>query len=313
MHIRVTTCSFYIAIVVIHLTTFWHADADLQGAQQLIQALDAALIRLRLNGDYLAIMEASQSSEGPNVDVLRFYTPYDGAEDQYPFPEKDELTTIMETIVITKNVHVCVYIGDGEESASRQAQLLRKVWEKIGENYNEIFNLTYIVLDPILGSEIPLEKVNLGRKNGGCDMSAAPAAIGGFFGEGKTGLPRSTGPNGAFLVSLPTQGTTFAVLTKEESNFKTFREILNSVNSLHVCYNTRNGGVTRTFFCNSAKLISKPFNAKSACETEVLDGNSNTIFFSEFESIETSATAGLRRIRTGVTTPIGYHVKKHFQ
>jgi hypothetical protein len=299
------------------LATLHNAEA---GSSALIQATDAAFLRLKASNQvrnllrYTGLDTPSLAAEGPNMDVWTYYLEESGAEEEYPYPERSTLAsnTLLSRVLETGVVHVCEFTPDYlafpdehlpvVETFASQLQMI--IWETIAEHYSEEIAINWVYSEPWLGSAGHFSNLKRGRDGGGCDIDAAPAALGGYF----EGLPRTTGPKGLFTASVPTMAIQFSIVVADDSSYTTFDDVLADTNNLSVCFANRNMGITETFFRDSVMVPVFP-EIIATCESLVQsDETRTTIFFSEFESTDTTEKKeGFRILSTGIVTPIGVY------
>jgi hypothetical protein len=284
----------------------------------LIRASDAAFLRLKVDGtvrnlyQYTGLNSPSLAKEGNLVDVLTFYLSEDGQEEEYPYPERATLAsnTRLAQVLDSGVVYVCDFVPDYIEFDMYQlpkeetyaSRLQSAIWAKVGEHYGVDIRVKWVYSSPKEGSSKHFDNTLRGRNDGGCDVDSAPASMGGYF----ENFPRTTGPLGQFVASLPLQAAAFSVVVADGSSYQSFDDILLDVPRLTVCFANRNDGVTETYFRNAATLTKAYFMVVETCEQMVRnDRSGKTIFFSEFESTaDTEKKEGLRTLFAGVVVPI---------
>jgi hypothetical protein len=276
----------------------------------LIRATDAAFLRVKVDGK---LRDLYQYYVSPIFDVVTYYLSEDGIEEKYPYPERAKLAsnTVLARVLDTGVVYVCGFTPDwlaypeaGIPVVDTYAlQLQRNIWNIVGEHYGVELTVEFVYSDPVAGSSAHFDNLRRGRDDGGCDVDAASAAIGGYF----EGLPRATGPLGQFAIALPTMSSLFSVVVSDGSHYTTFDDILSDVTKLTVCFANVNDGVTATYFRTSTR-VPVFSDYVETCESMVLsDASGMTVFFSEFETTDTAdKKEGLKTISSGVVSALAH-------
>jgi hypothetical protein len=289
----------------------------------LVRAMDAAYLRMKENGKAREVLlnywvERRHGVIG--IDVWTYYLQEDGIEESYPYPERANLpsNTLLARVLDTGVVYICEFLRDDlafpdedtywpVRNYTYAAQLQNVIWETVSEHYAVNISVKWVYSSPTGGSFAHFDNLRRGRDDGGCDVDAAPGAIGGIH----EGLPRTTGPLGQFASTVPISATEFSIVVSDESYYSTFDDILFDIPNLSVCFGSHNDGITNTYFRRSTLvgILDYLNNVKVVCESMVLnDTSGKTIYFSDMESTDTvEKKEGLKTISTGIIAPIGHY------
>jgi hypothetical protein len=293
----------------------------------MMTVVDAAFLRNKISGlvrdDTLVsagLNSPSLAKEGVLVDIWTYYLSHDGVESEYPFPAIEDIpsNSRLAEVFRTGKVYVCDFTPDydafpgfpGPEDRQTYANaVMEDVWTTFDDHYGTTTELIWVYSLPSEGSTAHFTNLKNGRFNEGCDVDAAPAAFGGYYLHG----PRTTGPNGQFVVSVPIQGAHFSFVVRDDSGYTTFDDVIadnqaDDGTELTICYARRNAGMSETFFRNENRNP-VDYNIQELCEEAVLAYETGrTIFLSEFESTSTTPKKeGLTVIDTASTVPIGFY------
>jgi len=275
---------------------------EVTGSQQLIDMLNAAIIRVQQTPLYDTILEQTAANSPPNIDVKTFFKQDNSSVESMPFPMKSELTGIAKTVINTGLIYTCEFAPfPANASANRERVLFEAYLPLISAYYGTDVKPNYLFVDPTQANHF--DYLVSGRSQGGCDVDIAGAAMGGFYNN----KPRTTGPLGQFLATIPTQSQAFNVLVGDSNPYKTWSALKLNAAKLTICIGFVNGLMTQAYF-RTGTIKAQYFNEDSICKKMVLNSPDNTIYFTSYLTVTSPAITGLTKVYAGVVAACAIYV-----
>lgn len=278
LHLKMMKQVFVCALLFLSVATqhaVFASGLNPKGYQQLLDAFDAAYMRIIESNQYFDLLESAGLT---NLNLLVtdcYWAPEDELDELFPYPDKPK--GLLRKVITDGELKYAQIVLPGPPPTSGYGKflddLLNAIVDRLEVEYG--VSITRTLVDPgAFSNDVNFANV----ASGAADILIPIASIGGIFEDPNSDL--KVRRNKAFLHGCSVAANAFDIWSSDPA-ITTLQDARDAGSSLTVCYNVQNGGIVRANFPD-ASYSAQFFNAAGACEAAVA-ADPNVISFIEFD------------------------------